>query len=104
MDKNRRIAVIGSGISGASAAWLLRDHADVTLFERGSRFGGHTHTFHVEEEAVGGGRYRLHGLQSSKTTPCCARCSTILGLAATRPTCPFRPLSIRVVWNMRGPI
>lgn len=47
MDKNRRIAVIGSGISGASAAWLLRDHAQVTLFEAGTRFGGHTHTFDV---------------------------------------------------------
>ena len=50
MDKSRRIAVIGSGISGASAAWLLRDHADVTLFERGPRFGGHTHTFRVKED------------------------------------------------------
>ena len=50
MDENRRIAVIGSGISGASAAWLLRDRADVTLFERGPRFGGHTHTFTVKEE------------------------------------------------------
>ena len=50
MDKNRRIAVIGSGISGASAAWLLRDHAEVTLFEAGSRFGGHTHTFRVKED------------------------------------------------------
>ena len=50
MDKNRRVAVIGSGIGGASAAWLLREHADVTLLEAGSRFGGHTHTFHVGQE------------------------------------------------------
>jgi predicted NAD/FAD-binding protein len=50
MNKNRRIAVIGSGISGACAAWLLRDHAEVTLFEAGSRFGGHTHTFIVDED------------------------------------------------------
>ncbi len=50
MDKNRRIAVIGSGISGASAAWLLRDHADVTLFEGAPRFGGHTHTFVTADE------------------------------------------------------
>ena len=29
----RRIAVVGSGISGAAAAWALNDTADVTLFE-----------------------------------------------------------------------
>ncbi len=50
MDKNRRVAVIGSGISGASAAWLLRDQADVTLLESGPRFGGHTHTYHIDGE------------------------------------------------------
>lgn len=49
MNKNRRIAVVGSGISGAIAAWLLRDSCDVTLFESDARFGGHTHTFAVPE-------------------------------------------------------
>ena len=47
--KKKRIAVIGSGISGTSAAWLLRDTADVHLFEAGDRFGGHTHTYLVHE-------------------------------------------------------
>jgi len=48
MEKTR-IAVIGSGISGASAAWLLKDSADVQLFEADDRFGGHTHTYQVQE-------------------------------------------------------
>jgi predicted NAD/FAD-binding protein len=39
-----RIAVVGAGISGLSAAWLLRDHADVTLFETQPRAGGHADT------------------------------------------------------------
>lgn len=39
-----RIAIIGSGISGLSAAWLLSKSCDVTLFERSSRIGGHTNT------------------------------------------------------------
>jgi predicted NAD/FAD-binding protein len=50
MNKSRRVAVVGSGISGAAAAWLLRDHLDVTLFEADGRFGGHTHTAVVEED------------------------------------------------------
>ncbi|MDE2516299.1 MAG: FAD-dependent oxidoreductase, partial [Rhodospirillales bacterium] len=39
-----RIAVIGAGIAGLSAAWLLRHHADVTLFEAAPRAGGHADT------------------------------------------------------------
>ena len=43
-----RIAIIGTGISGLSAAWALhRDHA-LTLFEAGDYIGGHTHTVDVE--------------------------------------------------------
>lgn len=40
----RRIAVIGSGIAGLSAAWGLAARHSVTLFERDARPGGHSHT------------------------------------------------------------
>ncbi len=39
-----RIAVIGSGISGMAAAYLLSRKHEVHLLEREERLGGHTHT------------------------------------------------------------
>ena len=48
----KRIAVIGSGISGLSAAWALRDTADVTVFEARERIGGHSHTMTLDYDGV----------------------------------------------------
>jgi len=45
-----RIAIIGSGISGLTAAHRLQADHDVTLFEAGDHAGGHTHTVDVEVE------------------------------------------------------
>ena len=45
-----RIAIIGSGISGLSAAYFLGKNHEVTIFEKSDRLGGHTHTHHLELE------------------------------------------------------
>ncbi|GHB29871.1 NAD/FAD-binding protein [Pseudovibrio japonicus] len=43
-----KIAVIGSGISGLSAAWLLSKNHHVDLYEKDDRLGGHANTQHVK--------------------------------------------------------
>lgn len=47
-----RIAVIGSGISGLSTSYLLKDSVDVHLFENADRFGGHSHTVEADFNGV----------------------------------------------------
>ncbi|MCG8522852.1 MAG: FAD-dependent oxidoreductase [Pseudomonadales bacterium] len=47
-QERQRIAVIGAGVSGLTAAWLLADKHDVHLFEAGDYAGGHTNTEQVE--------------------------------------------------------
>ena len=43
----KRVAVVGAGISGLSAAWLLSRSMDVTLYETEGRAGGHSNTVDV---------------------------------------------------------
>lgn len=51
----QKIAIIGSGISGLGAAYLLSPHHDVTVYEADHRPGGHSHTvdIHVEGQRFG---------------------------------------------------
>lgn len=46
-EDRQKIAVIGTGISGLSAAWLLSQNHEVTVFERAPRVGGHSCTVSV---------------------------------------------------------
>ena len=42
-----KVAVIGSGISGNTLAYLLNKNHDVTLYEKDKRIGGHSHTHEI---------------------------------------------------------
>ena len=49
----KKIAVIGSGISGISAAYYLNKlNYEVSIFESNGYFGGHTNTHEIELEGV----------------------------------------------------
>jgi predicted NAD/FAD-binding protein len=44
-----RIAIVGTGIAGNTAAYKLRKHHDITVYEASSYVGGHTNTIDVAE-------------------------------------------------------
>ncbi|WP_415912027.1 NAD(P)/FAD-dependent oxidoreductase [Neptuniibacter sp. QD37_11] len=46
----KKIAIVGSGISGLSCAWLLNKVHDVTLYEKDDRLGGHSNTVSFEHK------------------------------------------------------
>ncbi|MGJ8697707.1 MAG: NAD(P)/FAD-dependent oxidoreductase [Verrucomicrobiaceae bacterium] len=46
----KRIAIIGSGISGMGCAHFLHPHHDITLFEKDHRIGGHSNTVTTRED------------------------------------------------------
>ena len=45
----QRVAIIGSGISGLTTAYLLQNKHDIVLFEANDYIGGHTHTVAVQQ-------------------------------------------------------
>ena len=45
-----KIAIIGSGISGLTASYLLNRNHDIVLFEKNGYIGGHTHTHEIEHD------------------------------------------------------
>lgn len=45
--RRKRVAVIGGGVAGLGAAWALRETADVVVYEKAERFGGHAWTVDI---------------------------------------------------------
>ncbi len=57
-----KVAIVGSGISGLAVAHALHGKADITLFEAGSYFGGHTHTVDITLPTPQG--HKTHGVDT----------------------------------------
>ncbi len=47
--KPLNIAIVGTGISGIAAAWLLNKNHTITVYEQDGRIGGHTNTVEVSD-------------------------------------------------------
>ncbi|MET0312551.1 MAG: FAD-dependent oxidoreductase [Burkholderiaceae bacterium] len=58
-----KVAIVGSGIAGLGAAHTLRGRAEITLYEAGPYFGGHTHTVDVTLPDASG-RPVTHGVDT----------------------------------------
>lgn len=43
-----RLAIVGSGISGLGAAWLLHQRHEITIYEKENRIGGHANTVEAD--------------------------------------------------------
>ena len=81
MSTARRIAVIGSGVAGLTAAHVASKTADVTLFEADTRLGGHADTHEVDGLAIDTG-FIVH---NRRTYPVLMRLFDELGVA-TQPS------------------
>ena len=85
--RRRHIAVVGSGIAGLTAAYVLQRTADVTLYEAESRLGGHSHTHDVVDGGASGCPASKRCRATAATGPTLAVDSGfIVHNAATYPT------------------
>jgi predicted NAD/FAD-binding protein len=103
-----KIAIIGSGISGLATAHRLRGQADLTLFEAGSYFGGHTHTVDVTLASTAG--TVTHGVDTGflvfneRTYPKLIALFAELGIATAKSDMSFsvqvpRPQGTPLEWS-----
>ena len=98
--------MIGSGIAGLSAAYLLSRRDEVHLFERASRLGGHTHTVTAETPQ---GTVRLDTgflVHNERTYPHLVRLFRELGVATQDSDMSFAVSCRRtgLEYSSRGPL
>ena len=98
----RRVAVIGSGIAGLSAAHGLATEAAVTLFEAESWFGGHAHTVDVRLEGSTHGVDTGFLVYNERTYPQLISLFDRLGIASAASEMSFSVQAPDAGWEWCG--
>ncbi len=98
----RRVAVVGSGISGLAAAQALAGQARVTLFERERWFGGHAHTVEVRLEGIRHGVDTGFLVFNERTYPRLIELFAQLGVATAPSEMSFSVQSPASGWEWCG--
>lgn len=99
-----KVAVVGSGIAGLAAAHHLAGHAEVTVFEAGPWFGGHTHTVDVTLPDPQG-RPATHGVDTGflvfneRTYPQLIRLLGELGVPTAKSDMSFSVQAAGLEWS-----
>jgi len=100
---HKRVAIVGSGIAGLSAAHHLRGHASISLFEAGSYFGGHSHTVDISLPSPQG--LTTHGVDTGflvyneRTYPGLIDLFAQLGVQTAHSDMSF---SVQTIWPTSG--
>jgi predicted NAD/FAD-binding protein len=98
----RRVAVVGSGIAGLAAARALSPHAQVTLYESESWFGGHAHTVDVTLEGTTHGVDTGFLVFNERTYPRLIRLFAELGIDTAPSDMSFSVQSPATGWEWCG--
>ena len=97
-----KIAIIGSGISGLTAAYLLNRKHDVTIFEANDYIGGHTHTHKVN---IDGKKYSVDTgfiVYNERTYPNFIKLLDLLNVESQLSTMGFSVKSISKDYEYAG--
>ncbi|MDT8999469.1 FAD-dependent oxidoreductase [Paucibacter sp. APW11] len=95
----RRVAVIGAGIAGLSAAWALARDAEVSLFEAGRYFGGHANTVEVTLDGISHGVDTGFLVFNERTYPLLIELFSQLGVATTPSEMSFSVQAGGLEWS-----
>jgi len=90
-----KIAIIGTGISGLTAAYLLNKNHNITVFEKNDYIGGHTHTHDISVNNIDYAIDTGFICYNENTYPNFIKLLKILGVESQKTTMGFSVKSLK---------